>query len=137
MFSYGIPKGAFQYYCYYGSKPWKKIRERINRDAYKAVWKAKAANLKAVLGLSLDLMKRELTKELRDERRLSIDELQKLASILSDVDKPLRLDNEQATEIIQKIDNSKKGISKMLQELHEADPYVDYTNAEKPKDILQ
>jgi hypothetical protein len=53
-----------------------------------------------------------------------------------DFHKMIALDSGKATEIIGKLDNSPAGLKRLMDELAEIDPHVNYELADKPKDVL-
>lgn len=103
---------------------WSNIRKKLNPTVYSQYLKSKIDVLESVSGLSLELVTTSLT-QLRDavrsgEKVLNVDEISKLAKVAVDMDKIVRLESGQATELINHM-----GLSRAeAREILENDPFA-------------
>ena len=88
-------------------KCWFNIKKNINSVAISVYMKDKVAILNKTAGLALDILHENLIKTQEamksQEIPLSIDDMKKLAGIVLDMDKMVRLESGMATEIVDEI----------------------------------
>lgn len=135
--AYGIPKPTLVYYVHQKKKSWAKLKDRLFRDATNKVLKKNIDDCKKFVGLSVKHALREITTRFQEAERMSTEDLQKVISCAVDIDKLVRLNAGQATEIVSNLDTTRDGLVKRLQDLAQIDPYVDYTVKDKVTDVIQ
>ena len=88
-------------------KCWFNIKKNVNSVAISVYMKDKVAILNKTAGLALDILHENLIKTQdamkSQEIPLSIDDMKKLAGIVLDMDKMVRLESGMATEIVDEI----------------------------------
>ena len=131
---YGIPREKLNLWIQEpddeGRPSWSEQRETEYKNLFQRVIDAKEESCKQIFSLGLHNLKRALLFLTNREQPMSLAEMQKLNSIIVDMNTVLRLEAGKATEIIGNVDTSPEGIQKMLEEMKEIDPYVDYSEEE-------
>lgn len=130
--NYGIPLSCLSQ----KASKWRPLRDRIDKKVIDEITKRKKQNAFEVVDLTVANICRSLKGFEKNNVHLSPDDLQKLSSVLINVDKFLRLDAGQATEIIKKQDVTREEVMQMIRELEEIDPNVDYQLADTPEEVL-
>lgn len=126
--SYGIPAGTLNAWCHKktGTDRWYEKRIRKDNAIIDDIYKSRKKDCEHVFGLSVHNLKRGLAALLTSQRNPTTNEMQQLISIAKDMQVILRLEAGEATQIVKNVDASPEGIRKLLEEMQEADPYVDY-----------
>lgn len=107
---------------------WKELRLTLFEGVLSNMITSKEETCKQILGLGCDNLKRGLLALNARETPMSLGEMQKLATIIGEMNKFIRLEKGESTEIVQTIDASPDGLKKMVDQLAEIDPYVDYSD---------
>lgn len=133
--AYGIPPATLNYQCYYAAEPWRKERETRDKDLVDDLYKGKKECATHILGSTLYLIKEGLIKLVKDSKPLGVEALQKLGSLATDMNKIVKLDLGEATDILEqrKYDLTAKGMRDLVSDIQAIDPYSDYSIDTKDK----
>lgn len=110
-----------------GGECWNIERARRYNEIFDKALKDSHEAIKNILGLGTSNLKRTLEALLVREDPLTLNEAHKLSGIIAEMNKIIRLEEGKATDIHAHIDTSPEGVRKLVDELQEVDPYVDYS----------
>lgn len=106
---------------------WKAQRTKSFDKVYRAIVANKGADIEAILNMSCDLLKRGLSGLIKREEEVSIAEMAKIGNIVKEFSLLINLKEGKPTSIVHNtVDATPQGLQKLVDELAEVDPYVDY-----------
>lgn len=116
-------------------KDWDKLRDQLYIKPIQDFVGSKVEDIKDIAGLSLQVIKRNMTMILGSRREVSVENLAQISLILERLDKLGRLEQGLATDNIAfEHATSTENIKKIIKELQAADDFVDYIDVTPKKE---
>ncbi len=110
---FNLPVDTIRYHVYgadeQGTDPlcWSQLKKKLNPASIAIYIKDKVTVLEKTAGVALNLLNKSLLKLQADleteDKALSVDDMNKLAAIVTNLDKMVRLESGQATSIVENI----------------------------------
>lgn len=107
-----------------GSKNWVTEKRKVIKQLFGNLYSRRKDNVENIIGLGLGIMERALADIHASGQPLTVSDLQRMMSILSDANKMLRLEEGKPTDIMAKLDF--KTAKKKIKELIDSDPFGEF-----------
>jgi len=136
--TYGIPRWKMDWWIYQQKGSWKKLRETIENKTINKVVAANKKVLDPIIKMSGKLVLQGLARyEKIGVENLTVEDLAKISTIMTNVKKMLRLENNQPTEITEERKIDTQSIRRVIKEIGESDPYCTYGEEKGPGETVQ